>query len=286
MERTLAWHEYQVAAEFVRARTRHRPRLALVLGSGLNELADQVQAADVIPFGDIPHFHAPTVVGHVGRLVIGELAAVPVAVMQGRLHYYEGYSLAEVTFPIRMLKALGIQILILTNAAGGIRPTFQAGDLMLIEDHINLLGLGGANPLRGPNDEAIGPRFPDMSQAYDRELRLLAREEAAACSIDLQRGVYGGLAGPTFETPAEVRFLRLIGVDAVGMSTVPEVIVARHCGLRVLAISLISNRAISELDAETGVSHEEVLAAGRAALPRLARLLVGIVGRIGAAGIL
>lgn len=286
MERTLAWHEYQVAAEFARARTRHQPRLALVLGSGLNELADQVQAADVIPFSDIPHFHAPTVVGHVGRLVIGELAAVPVAVLQGRLHYYEGYSLAEVTFPIRMLKALGIQVLILTNAAGGIRPTFQAGDLMLIEDHINLLGLGGANPLRGPNDEAIGPRFPDMSQAYDRELRLLALEEAAACGVDLQRGVYGGLAGPTFETPAEVRFLRLIGVDAVGMSTVPEVIVARHCGLRVLAISLISNRAISELDTEAVVSHEEVLAAGRAALPRLARLLVNIVGRIGAAGIL
>lgn len=286
MERIPAWHEYQIAAEFVQARTRHQSRLALVLGSGLNELADQVQAADVIPFDDIPHFHAPTVVGHVGRLVIGELAAVPVAVLQGRLHYYEGYSLAEVTFPIRMLKALGIRVLILTNAAGGIRPTFQAGDLMLIEDHINLLGLGGANPLRGPNDEAIGPRFPDMSQAYDRELRLLALEEAAASGIDLQRGVYGGLAGPTFETPAEVRFLRLIGVDAVGMSTVPEVIVARHCGLRVLAISLISNRAISELDTEAVVSHEEVLAAGRAALPRLARLLVGVVGRIGAAGIL
>ncbi len=270
-------YEINAAAEVIRSRTHHRPTIGLVLGSGLNSLADNVEEADIIPYAEIPGFPVSTVEGHIGRLVIGRLAGLAVMIMQGRAHYYEGYSLQQVTFPIRVMQALGIKLLIVTNAAGGINPTFRAGDLMLICDHLNLIGMAGLNPLRGPNDPALGPRFPSMSQAYDRELRLLAQQVARELGIELRQGVYAGLAGPTFETPAEVRFLRIAGADAVGMSTVPEVIVARHGGMRVLGISGICNVAIAEPDANAEVSHEEVLEAGRLIAPRLTRLITGVL---------
>ncbi len=216
------------AAEYISTRTRHRPQVAIVLGSGLGGLVSEVEEADTILYSDIPDFPQCTVEGHMGRLVIGRLAGACVAVMQGRAHYYEGYSMQQVTFPIRVFQQMGVGTLIVTNAAGGLNPEFRAGDLMLIADHINLVGMAGLNPLRGPNDPELGPRFPDMSRAYDPELRAIARRVAAREGIPLREGVYIMLAGPSFETPADMRFLRIIGADAVGMSTVPEVTVARH----------------------------------------------------------
>ncbi|MCS7221596.1 MAG: purine-nucleoside phosphorylase [Anaerolineae bacterium] len=272
--------EFQAAAEAIRSRTRHRPTIGLVLGSGLSSLADYVQNADVIPYAEVPHFPVSTVEGHAGCLIVGQMAGPTVMVMQGRVHYYEGYSLQEVTFPIRVMRLLGIDLLVLTNAAGGVNPSFRAGDLMLITDHINLIGMAGLNPLRGPNNPAWGPRFLDMSNAYDRHLRLLTLEVARELDIPLHQGIYAGLSGPTFETPAEVRFLRLIGADAVGMSTVAETIVARHCGMRVLGISVISNAALAEPDIPGATSHEEVLEAGKAVAPRLARLILGVLPRL------
>jgi purine-nucleoside phosphorylase len=272
--------QYEKAANYIRQKTRHRPRVGLVLGSGLNPLAEAVQAADAIPYTDIPHFPQPTVEGHVGRLVLGQLAGTEVLVMQGRAHFYEGYPIQQVVFPIRVMQIMGLETLIVTNAAGGLNPAFHAGDLMLITDHINLLGMTGANPLIGPNDPALGPRFPDMSQAYDPELRRLAREVAGEGNIPLHEGVYVGLSGPTFETPADIRFLRLIGADAVGMSTVPEVIVARHGGLRVLGVSGISNVALAAPQPGQQASHEEVLLAGQQIVPRLTALVCGVLGRL------
>ncbi len=280
MERVFTSEEFQAAAEVIRSRTRHQPTIGLVLGSGLGSLADHVQNADVIPYAEIPHFPVSTVEGHTGCLIIGPMAGPVVMVMQGRAHYYEGYSLQEVTFPIRVMRLLGVELLILTNAAGGVNPAFRAGDLMLITDQINLIGMAGLNPLRGPNNPALGPRFLDMSSAYDRRLRLITLEVARELDIPLRQGVYAGLAGPTFETPAEIRFLRLIGADAVGMSTVAEAIVARHCGMRVLGLSAISNVALAEPDAPNEVSHEEVLEAGKAIAPRLARLILGVLPRL------
>jgi len=272
--------EFEKAAAFIRARSPHRPGVGLVLGSGLNPLAEEVTQADVIPYREIPYFPVPTIEGHVGRLILGQLAGVTVLVMQGRVHYYEGYSMQQVTFPVRVMRALGVHTLILTNAAGSINPEFRVGDLMLITDHINLIGMAGLNPLRGPNDPELGPRFLDMSKTYDLGLRQLAKRVAAELDIPLRQGVYICLAGPTFETPADIRFLRLIGADAVGMSTVPEAIVARHGGMRVLGISGISNVAIAEADAEGEASHEEVLAAGRQLVPRLTALLRGILAEL------
>ncbi len=280
MERIFTPDEFNAAAEAIRSRTRHQPTIGLVLGSGLNSLADHVQDADIVPYAEVPHFPVSTVEGHAGRLILGQMAGSTVMVMQGRVHYYEGYSLQEVTFPIRVMQVLGVDWLILTNAAGGVNPAFRAGDLMLIADQINLIGMGGLNPLRGPHNPAVGPRFLDMTNAYDRDLRRIAQQVADELGIQLHQGVYAGLAGPTFETPAEVRFLRLIGADAVGMSTVAEAIVARHCGMRVLGISVISNAAIAEPDAPSEVSHEEVLEASKAAAPRLARLIMGILSRL------
>jgi purine-nucleoside phosphorylase len=270
--------QYQEAARFVQSRTTHRPEIGLILGSGLNPLAEAVEAADAIPYGDVPHFPKPTVEGHQGRLVVGRLAGVSVLVMQGRVHFYEGYSMQQVVFPVRVMQVMGIKTLIVTNAAGGLNPTFHAGELMLINDHINLLGMAGANPLFGPNDPALGPRFPDMSEAYDSRLRSLARQVAQENDILLREGVYVGLAGPSFETPADIRFLRLIGADAVGMSTVPEVTVARHGGIRVLGVSSISNVAVTEPGQET--SHDEVLAAGQQIVPQLMALVRGILPRL------
>ncbi len=267
--------QIEAAAEFLRPQLKVRPRVGLILGSGLNPLAESVQNAIYIPYREIPHWPPSTVEGHVGRLVIGDLETQPIIVMQGRLHFYEGYSMSQVTFPIRVMQRLGIEILIVTNAAGAINPDFVPGDVMLITDHINLIGMGGANPLVGPNLDAFGLRFPDMSQAYDRQLQALARQVAAQEGITLREGVYVSLAGPSFETPAELRFLRLIGADAVGMSTVPEVIVARHGGTRVLGLSGISNKA--NLDGSTITSHVEVMEAGRILTPKIERLVRGVL---------
>jgi purine-nucleoside phosphorylase len=275
MTDTFTRADYEAAAASVKARTRYTPRIALVLGSGLGAVAEAVQDADVIPGDSIPHWPRSTVEGHSGQLVIGQLEGQTVLIQQGRAHYYEGYSLQQVTLPIRVMQLLGIQILIITNAAGAINPDFRPGDVMLITDHINLMGMAGLSPLYGPNDDSLGPRFPDMSRAYDRDLHVLARTVAVEAQLHLQEGVYVCLAGPSFETPADLRFLRLIGADAVGMSTVPEVTVARHGGLRVLGLSGISNKA--NLDGNTTTTHAEVLAAGHSLAPNLSRLLRGLV---------
>ena len=269
--------DYQKSAQFIAAPTKHKPEVGLILGSGLNSLADEITQADVIPFGEIPDFPVSTVQGHVGQLVIGNLSRQAVIAMRGRVHYYEGYSMQQVTLPVRVMRELGVETLIVTNAAGGVNVDFRAGDLMLITDHINFLGMAGANPLRGPNDDALGSRFPDMTHAYDPALRDLARAVAREQSIELREGVYIMLAGPSFESPADVRFIRLIGADAVGMSTVHEVIVARHGGMRVLGLTLISNSLAQGHDK---VSHEEVLAAGTRAVPKLAALVKGVLARL------
>lgn len=269
--------DYQKSAQFIAARTKHKPKIGLILGSGLNSLADEIAQADVIPFGEIPGFPVSTVQGHVGQLVIGNLSRQAVIAMRGRVHYYEGYSMQQVTLPVRVMRELGVETLIVTNAAGGVNVDFRAGDLMLITDHINFLGMAGANPLRGPNDDALGPRFPDMTHAYDPALRELARAVAREQNIELREGVYIMLAGPSFESPADVRFIRLIGADAVGMSTVHEVIVARHGGMRVLGLTLISNSLAQGHDK---VSHAEVLAAGTRAVPKLAALVKGVLARL------
>lgn len=265
-------------ANLIRSKTTYRPRVGLILGSGLGPLAANVERATVIPYGELPAWPVSTVAGHQGHLVIGQLEGQQVAVLQGRVHYYEGYSMAQVVLPVRVLQRLGIEILIVTNAAGAINPAYAPGELMLIKDHINLVGMAGLNPLIGPNLDELGPRFPDMSQAYDRTLALLAQKVAEAENIHLHEGIYVGLAGPSFETPADLRFLRLIGADAVGMSTVPEVIAARHGGTRVLGLSGISNKA--NLDGDTITTHEEVLEAGKQIVPRLTALVRGILRRL------
>ncbi len=272
--------QYDIAADAIRKNSRSEPKIGLILGSGLNALAEAVLDADVISYPDIPHFPKPTVEGHVGRLVMGTLEDTQVMIMQGRVHFYEGYPLPQVVFPVRVMQVMGIETLIVTNAAGGLNPTFQAGDLMLITDHLNLVGMGGSNPLFGPNDPALGPRFPDMSQAYDPKLGRIALEVAQQHGIPLRQGIYAGLAGPSFETPAEIRFLRMIGADAVGMSTVTEVTVARHGGMRVLGVSGISNVALAEPDPDHETSHEEVLAAGQQIVPRLTTLLRGVLVKL------
>lgn len=272
--------QFEDAAAYIWKRTSYRPEIGLILGSGLNPLAEAVEAADLIPYGDIPHFPKPTVEGHVGRLVVGRLAGSLVLIMQGRVHFYEGYTMQEVVFPVRVMQVLGVKTLIVTNAAGGINPAYRVGELMLISDHINLLGMTGHNPLHGPNDPSLGPRFPDMSCAYDAGLRQLAREVAREEQIPLHEGVYACLSGPSFETPADIRFLRIIGVDAVGMSTVPEVTVARHGGLRVLGVSGISNATVAEPQDGRVTSHEEVLAAGAQLVPRLTALVCGVLTRL------
>jgi purine-nucleoside phosphorylase len=275
--------EMIVAAEkAIRPRLHHQPTIGVILGSGLGGLAERVAQADMVPYSELPYFARSTVPGHMGRFVVGRLGGAAVMAMQGRAHYYEGYSLAQTTLPIRLMCRLGIQTLIVTNAAGGIRPGFRPGDLMVIADHINMPGLAGHNPLRGPNDATFGPRFPDMADAYDAALRAMAHVEADAQGLALHEGVYAMVAGPSFETPAEIRFLRAVGADAVGMSTAPEVVVARHAGMRVLGISLISNVAIdTPLPAEgAGTTHEEVLATGAERAPVLLALVEGIIRRL------
>lgn len=258
------------------------PQVGIILGSGLGALADEVDAVAVIPYEEIPGFAVSSVVGHSARLVVGTLVGTRVLVMSGRLHYYEGLTLQQVTFPVRVMRALGAGTLVVTNAAGGINPEFRAGDLMLIEDHINMLGWGGQNPLVGPNDPDLGPRFPAMNPAYDPALMRLAREAAVECNVQVRQGVYIVLAGPNYETRAELRLLRQWGADAVGMSTVPEVIVARHGGMRVLGISNITNMALAESDEP--VNHEEVLQVAEASRPNFVRLMRAIAGKLGQAG--
>ncbi len=259
------------AAQLIRDRVDMQPRVGMILGSGLGNLANEVEGAVGLPYEEIPNWPVSTVEGHQGRLVIGKLENQPVLIMQGRSHFYEGYSMAQIGFPVRVMQRLGIEILIVTNAAGGINQSFEPGEVMLITDHINLLGMAGETPLRGPNFDSIGPRFPDMGRAYDRELGNIARLAVEGQDFKLKEGVYVCLAGPSFETPADLRFLQAIGADAVGMSTVPEVTVARHGDMRVLGLSTISNK--TNLDGNTLTSHEEVLEAGKIVVPRLTRII-------------
>jgi purine-nucleoside phosphorylase len=275
MDEHLTRSDFEAAAEAIRARTRQQPRVGLVLGSGLGGLADAVEAAEIIPAADIPYWPVSTVEGHVGRVIVGRLEGQTVLVQQGRAHYYEGYSLQHATLPVRVMQLLGLEAVIVTNAAGAINPGFRPGQVMLITDHLNLMGMAGVSPLRGENDPGFGPRFPDMSQAYDPELRRLVLEVAGQAGLTLHQGVYVCLGGPSFETPADLRFLRLAGADAVGMSTVPEVVVARHGGLRVLGLSGISNAA--NLDGSTITTHAEVLAAGQMIVPQLMTLIRGVL---------
>jgi purine-nucleoside phosphorylase len=270
------------AVDCIRSRIDSEPKVGIILGSGLGLLAERICDPAVIPYEEIPHFPRSTVKGHSGRLLAGELSGTSVLVMQGRVHLYEGYSAEQITFPVRVMQLLGIETLIVTNAAGGVRPGFRAGDLMAITDQINLPGMAGQHPLRGPHEERFGPRFPDMVRAYDAELLDRLRNEARAQNISLQEGVYLMVAGPAFETPAEVRLARALGADAVGMSTAPEVVVARHGGLRVLGISLITNVAVDTLakSSTTEDVHEQVLAAGSEAAPRLVALLEGVLRRL------
>jgi purine-nucleoside phosphorylase len=259
----------------IQSRIKSQPYIGLIFGTGLGGLADTIQNETIIPYCELPDWSVSTVVGHSGKLVIGELEGFPVLAMQGRIHFYEGYTMQQVTMPVRVMQRLGIKILIVTNAAGAIHPDFVPGDVMLITDNLNLAGMSGLNPLIGPNLDDFGPRFPDMSQAYDRRLCDLARKVALESNLLLREGVYVGLSGPSFESPADLRFLRIAGADVVGMSTVSEVIVARHGGTRVLGFSGISNKA--NLDGNTITSHEEVLDAGRLITPKLETLVRGIL---------
>lgn len=267
----------QVADE-IRKRSQVTPRIGMILGSGLGPLAEEVEDPDYISYEDLPGWPVSTIEGHIGRLVLGELEGQTVVIMQGRTHYYEGYSMSQLGLPVRVMHRLGIEMLFVTNAAGAIDPDFYPGDLMLLTDHINFIGMAGANPLRGPNIDELGPRFPDMSQVYDRELIDIARAAAKEENINLREGVYICLAGPSFESPADLRFLRTIGADAVGMSTVPEATVARHGGLRVMGISGISNKA--NLDGETETTHKEVLEAGAVLAPKLIKLVRNVLRRL------
>jgi len=273
---TLPMIDEAVAA--IHSKTDRKPKIGLILGSGLGDLAESVKPADFINYPDIPHWPKSTVKGHKGRLVFGDLGDKPVMIMQGRTHYYEGYPISFIGFPVRVMIRLGIEVLVVTNAAGAVNPDFEPGEVMLINDHISLMAMAGANPLFGPNIDEFGERFPDMSQPYDPELLDLAKKVAVENNINTYEGVYICLAGPSFESPADLRFLRKIGVDAVGMSTVPEVIVARHAKVRVLGISGISNKA--NLGGSTVTTHEEVLAAGKVLVPKLDTIIRGVIAKI------
>jgi purine-nucleoside phosphorylase len=264
------------AKEYIQNRTQIAPQIAIILGSGLGALVDDVQVDVAFPYREIPGFPVSTVTGHAGQLVLGTLEGKPVVVMQGRFHAYEGYPMSLVIFPVRVMRALGATSLIVTNAAGGLNPDLNPGDAMLITDHVNVMG---NNPLVGPNEDAIGPRFPDLSRAYDPELRALALDVARREGITLRQGVYVAWLGPTYETSAERRYLRLIGGDAVGMSTVPEVIGAKHAGMRVLGLSAITNVATGSPD-QPPDSHEEVVAMAKIAGKKLVRLVRGMIAEM------
>ena len=278
MTEYISLEQIKKTSDLIQAQSAHRPKIGMILGSGLGLLADEVENADYVEYSQIPYWPESTVEGHSGQLVIGNLEGQSVVVMQGRAHYYEGYSMAQIGLPVRVMKLLGVETLFVTNAAGGVNPEFSPGDLMLITDHINLIGMGGLSPLRGQNIDSLGPRFPDMMNAYDDVLRDIAVRISIDLDLELRQGVYASLAGPNFETPADLRFLKVIGVDAVGMSTVPEVIVARHAGIRVLGVSGISNKA--NLDGNTPTSHDEVIEAGRVIVPKLVNMIRGVLKRI------
>jgi purine-nucleoside phosphorylase len=275
MASTSLYERAEHATRVIRSRVSVEPRIALVLGSGLGSFADDFEESVAIPYEEIPGFVRSTAQGHAGRLVIGKIEGVPVLAMQGRVHYYEGYSLEEVTFPVRTFGLLGVKTLVLTNAAGGINVQLTQGALMVISDHVNLMGV---NPLRGPNDERFGPRFPDMSAVYSPELQELVIDEAKAIGVEVRRGIYGALSGPSYETPAEIHLLRNLGADAVGMSTVPEAIVARHMGLEVLGISCITNMAAGISD--DPINHEEVMATGDRVRETFSDLLRRVIAAI------
>lgn len=266
----------RTASEAIRARTKIEPRLAVILGTGLGALADEIQAETVIPYEEIPDFPVPTVESHSGRLLLGHLSGQPVVAMQGRFHRYEGYTMSQVTFPVRVMRNLGADILIVSNACGGMNPMWDVGDLMMIADHINLLD---DNPLIGPNLDELGTRFPDMSEPYDLGLQRLALDVAKDEKIALRRGVYVAVSGPNLETRAEYRFLRLIGADVVGMSTVPEVIVAVHGGMKVLGVSIITDRCLP--DALKPASVEEIIKVAGEAEPKMTQLIKSVVARLG-----
>lgn len=272
MSDTSMIQKIQEAAAFISKETNIKPQIGLILGSGLGVLADLIEQPIVVDYSRIPHFPVSTVEGHAGELVVGTIQGKQVLVMKGRFHAYEGYGAETVSFPVRVMKELGVETLIVTNAAGGINESYQVGDLMVISDHLNLTY---RNPLIGPNDSALGVRFPDMSEAYSKRLRKLAHEVAASQNFQLQEGVYVGLLGPNYETPAEIRMLRTLGGDSVGMSTVPEVIVARHAGIEVLGFSCISNMASGILDQP--LSHVEVMETTEKVKPKFLKLVLGII---------
>lgn len=267
----------EAAASLIFAKSNLRPKIALVLGSGLGAFADEFGNATKIPYAEIPYFPKSTAIGHAGQLIIGTVGDIPIAGMQGRVHLYEGYSVKEVAFPIRVFSRMGVKAVILTNAAGGIKREFTQGELVVIKDHINLQGV---SPLTGENDERFGPRFPDMTVAYDRRFREMTVGEGNRNRIGLYEGVYAALPGPSYETPAEIRYLRTIGADLVGMSTVPEVIAARHCGMRVLGISCVTNAAAGILDKP--LDHKEVLETGERVRSQFIALLKTLIPRIAA----
>ena len=262
-------------ARTIRARWKEEARIALILGSGLGAFADDLQEQVAIPYTEIPGFARSTVAGHAGRLVLGKIEDVPIVAMQGRFHYYEGYAFDEVIFPIRVFSLMGVKALVLTNAAGGINVAFDQGALMVISDHLNLIG---ENPLRGANDDRFGPRFPDMSEVYARDFQEIAVDEAHAIGIELRRGIYAALSGPSYETPAEVRMLRTLGADAVGMSTVPEAIIARQMGIKVLGLSCITNLAAGVHDEP--INHEDVMETGERVRETFKELLRRIIPRL------
>ncbi|MBA7494036.1 Purine nucleoside phosphorylase 1 [subsurface metagenome] len=263
------------AKKFIESRSKVKPKIGIIVGTGLGTLAKEIEIKAIVPYSDIPHFAVSTAPGHEGNLILGKLSGKMIMAMQGRFHLYEGYSLEEITFPIRIMKEMGVELLIESNVAGGMNPNFKAGDLMIVTDHINLTG---NNPLIGPNDERLGPRFPDMSEPYDKKLIELTNRIAIEEKIGIHQGVYVGLTGPNFETPAEYRFLRLIGADAVGMSTVCEVIVARHSGLRVLGMSCITDECIP--DRLEPVNFRKLIQVAQKVEPNLARLVKRLLREI------
>ena len=266
----------QEAANSIRSKWAVQPRVGLILGTGLGGLASQIQQSVVIPYGEIPHMPESTVISHAGQLVCGTLAGQPIVAMEGRFHYYEGYTMQEVTFPVRVMKALGVEILVVTNAAGGMNHQYQLADVAIIEDHINLMG---DNPLRGRNDDTLGPRFPDMCHPYDPQLMILAEKTALELGIPHHRSVFVAVTGPNLETRAEYRFLRAIGADMVGMSTVPEVLVAAHAGLRVLGFSIVTDLCLP--DALEPVELPKILAVAAQGGERLSRLIPKVLERLG-----
>ncbi|XP_060932440.1 purine nucleoside phosphorylase 6 [Limanda limanda] len=273
---------YEETADWLRNHTDQHPKVAIICGSGLGGLADLLQNKKVFSYEEIPHFPTSTVPGHAGKLVFGSLQGRECVCMQGRFHFYEGYNIQTVAFPVRIFHLLGVETLIVTNACGGLNTSYSVGDIMLIKDHINMPGLAGQNPLVGSNHERFGVRFPCMSDAYDRDLIALAKQTAAeqGCDSFLQEGVYCMVAGPSYETIAECRALRMMGADTVGMSTVPEVVVARHCGMRVLGLSLVTNMTVTDYDSHEKANHEEVLQTTRHRAKDLEKLVSNLINKI------